>query len=342
MTMKKRKYILSILMICVSLVLRSQDFTFSQFYEMPLLRNPAIAGLFAGDVRIQSAYRNQWASVTVPYRTMALSAEVKLPVGYSDDYFTGSLQLSNDQAGDSKLSRIQILPSVSYLKSLNDENGYIAVGFMGGIIQSQFDPTKLTFNDQFQNGSFNPNNATSQIFRRTSVSYFDASAGVSYSNMIGYATKFYVGAAYYHFNKPKVSFFNDETMILKPRLVFNAGLSMPTSDYDDFYIYGDYLIQGGHRQALMGLMYGHILTEFEEDDRVCLYLGGFYRWADAFVPVAKLEIHKVCIGVSYDVNTSKLRTASQFRGGIELTASYRTYLNIRSSSRDKVKCPVPF
>lgn len=53
----------------------AQDAHFSQFFEAPLLRNPSLAGLFAGDIRIQGVYRNQWASVTVPYQTGSFNAE---------------------------------------------------------------------------------------------------------------------------------------------------------------------------------------------------------------------------------------------------------------------------
>lgn len=321
--------------------MNGQDFTFSQFQEMPLLRNPAIAGLFAGDIRLQSAYRSQWLSVTTPYKTMAISAETKIPTRYQDDYFTASLLVTNDVAGDSRLSRLQILPSINFLKSINDNNGYIALGFIGGLVQSQFDPTKLTFDDQFQNGSFNPLNPTSQTFNRTSITYFDASVGMSYSDRIGENTKFYVGGAYFHANKPKVSFLDDK-VLLKPRSVINAGLSIETSEYDNFYIFGDYISQAGNRQGLMGLMYSHIIGQYMEDDNISLSLGAFYRWGDAVIPAIKLNLHKVSLGISYDMNVSKLSRASQLRGGYEFTASYRSFLNIRNTSLNKVKCPVTF
>ena len=38
----------------------AQDPHFSQFFEAPLLRNPSLAGLFDGDIRIQGVYRSQW------------------------------------------------------------------------------------------------------------------------------------------------------------------------------------------------------------------------------------------------------------------------------------------
>ena len=59
-----------------------QDINFSQFYELPLLRNPALAGIFNGNVRFTAAYRNQWESITAPYRTMALGSEVKFFKGF--------------------------------------------------------------------------------------------------------------------------------------------------------------------------------------------------------------------------------------------------------------------
>lgn len=339
--MRIKLFIVLCLSVMSGIKMNGQDFTFSQFQEMPLLRNPAIAGLFAGDIRLQSAYRSQWLSVTTPYKTMAVSVETKIPTRYQDDYFTASLLVTNDVAGDSRLSRLQLLPSINFLKSINDNNGYIALGFIGGLVQSQFDPTKLTFDDQFQNGSFNPLNPTSQTFNRTSITYFDASVGMSYSDRIGENTKFYLGGAYFHANKPKVSFLDDK-VLLKPRSVINAGLSIETSEYDNFYIFGDYISQAGNRQGLMGLMYSHIIGQYMEDDNISLSLGAFYRWGDAVIPAVKLNLYKVSLGISYDMNVSKLARASQLRGGYEFTASYRSFLNIRNTSLNKVKCPVTF
>ena len=66
-----------------------QDINFSQFYELPLLRNPALAGIFSGNIRFTSAYRNQWESITTPYRSMAFGTEIKVFKGLTDgDFFT--------------------------------------------------------------------------------------------------------------------------------------------------------------------------------------------------------------------------------------------------------------
>ena len=48
------------LCLCSTQSLVAQDIHLSQFYETPILRNPALIGLFNGDYRIQAVYRNQW------------------------------------------------------------------------------------------------------------------------------------------------------------------------------------------------------------------------------------------------------------------------------------------
>src|SRR6476646_5167370 len=122
---------------------KAQDIHFSQFFETPLLRNPALAGIFSGDLRIQGVYRNQWNSVTVPYQTGSLNAEYKLPVGHSDDYLTLGGEILYDKAGTVALTATHILPVINYHKSLSQEkNMYISLGFMGGLVQRKLDRSK--------------------------------------------------------------------------------------------------------------------------------------------------------------------------------------------------------
>ena len=71
-------------------------------------------------------------------------------------------------------------------------------------------------------------------------------------------------------------------------------------------------------------------------------IGTFYRRNDAVIPVIKLDYYNLAVGLTYNVNISKLRTASQFRDGFELTLSYKSFLNIRNSSAEKVRCLVNF
>jgi type IX secretion system PorP/SprF family membrane protein len=341
--MKNFKIII-VVVIFFNLSLNAQDINFSQFYEMPLLRNPALAGLYGGDFRATAAFRNQWSSVTTPYVSQALGLEAKFSsFGNSNNYLAFGVQITNDLAGDSKLGKTQVLPVFTFHKSLSDEKDtYLSLGFMGGPVQQRFDPTKLTFDDQFVNGSYSSTNPTQQTFSNTNVTYIDASVGMSFSSTFGYDVKYYVGAAYFHFNQPKVAFDNARDIRLNKKVMINAGLSVPTSDYDRIVLYGDYFDQGGNSQMQGGFMYQHFLVQEDEDETVSLSGGSFLRWNDAVVPVLKLEYYHLGVGLTYDVNISKLKAASQSRGGYEITLSYRNFLNIRNSSSEKVRCPVTF
>jgi hypothetical protein len=103
--------------------------------------------------------------------------------------------------------------------------------------------------------------------------------------------------------------------------------------------YADYFIQSGNKQFLGGLLYGFdLLQHYESEDKISIYTGAFYRWGDALIPVVKLNYYKLALGLSYDINVSKLAKASQARGGFEISASYRTQLNIRNSGAEKMRC----
>jgi len=338
-----KKIILLLTLLVLTKYGSSQDINFSQFYDIPLLRNPSLAGIFAGDIRVTSAYRNQWQSVTVPYRTFALGAEIKKPVGNSDDFFTYGIQLTNDIAGDSRLSRTQAFPVFNYHKALNgDKNTYISAGVMGGPVMQRFDPSKLAFDDQYVNGAYSASNPTKQTFNSTKLTYWDATAGLCFSSVAGENTRYYVGVGVFHFTQPKVAFQKQNDISLNKKWVVNAGFSAPVSEENRIVFYMDYFMQGGSRQAQGGFLLNHDFVQVDEDQKISVSGGMFYRWndKDAFMPVVKLDYYDYSIGMSYDINSSKLKTASQSRGGYEVTLSYKTFNNRYNTSADKVKCPV--
>src|ERR1700759_2888800 len=97
----------------------SQDLHFSQFFEAPLLRNPALAGIFTGDYRIQGVYRDQWNSFTNAYKTGSFNAEYKLPVARTDDYLTIGLQVLYDTARSAVRTSSKGFPALTNSKSLS-------------------------------------------------------------------------------------------------------------------------------------------------------------------------------------------------------------------------------
>ncbi len=320
----------------------AQDIHFSQFFETPLLRNPALAGIFTGDVRVQSVYRNQWNSVTTPYQTGSFNAEYKKPVGKGDDFITLGGQILYDRAGTIALQSTHILPALNYHKALSaDKNSYLSLGFMGGWVQRSIDRSKVTTNSQYDGTGFNPGLSDGETFPRNSYSYLDASVGMSFNTQIGENEddNIYIGAAYHHFNKAtKVSFYGNPNYEMIPKWVGSLGVRMNINEYGFFTLMADYSKQGTYQETLAGALYSWKLDDID-DPKYILHGGAFLRWKDAVIPVAKLEFKPYSISVSYDANISQLKQASRGRGGFEIALSYQKSVDRENNRDNSVRCP---
>lgn len=319
--------------LCTSAI--SQDLNFSQYYETPLLRNPALAGIFNGDVRVKVNYRSQWGSVAMPFKTFAASGEYKLPLNNTaGDWVTLGLQGTSDVAGDIKLKRTALLPVVSFNKSLSQiRNSYLSIAVIGGPVNTSFNSQELKLISQEEISKFS----------NFGYTYYDVGAGLTYSSDFGDDIRYYLGAAMYHINNPKLNYFTDNSAysILGRKLVLNGGISAQTSDNNKVQGYVDYIKQDGNEQFLAGMLYG---IDFgrnykEENTTFGINFGTFFRWGDAIIPVVNFDIDRWNIGFSYDINISKLNTYSQYRGGLELSATYRANLNRRSAMGAAMRCP---
>ncbi len=313
----------------------AQDVHFSQFYETPLYRNPALAGIVTGDVRVQSVYRSQWNSISNAYKTGSLNAEYKMPVGNSEDYMTAGLQLFYDRAGTLALTSTQFLPALNYHKSISSErNTYLSLGFMGGLVQRQFDRSKMTTNSQYEG------RGDGESLAQNRYAYFDGSVGMSLNSNIGENPddNLFVGVAYHHFNKPKASFYTDNTAEVKPKYVLSAGVKLGVTEESYITIQADYSRQNSYQETIAGMMYGVKIGDID-DPSYTLHGGAYFRLNDAVIPTVKLDYKPFSVGLSYDVNISKLKTSSYGRGGFELSLTYIGFLDRDNSTLNATHCP---
>lgn len=306
----------------------AQDLHFSQFFQSPMLRNPALAGLFEGDVRVQGVYRDQWNSVTTGYRTASMSGEYKTPIGNGDDFVTMGMQFFYDKAGTVSYTNTQILPALNYHKSLStDKSKYLSLGFMGGWVQHSIDLSKITTNSQYEGMGIGEN------ISDPTYSYLDGSVGMSFNSALNNNTdnNYYIGAAYHHFNRPKASFYQNKDIELNPKWVFSGGLKLAVTDYAYITIQGDYSRQGSFRETVFGAMYGFTFGDFPDEPDYAIHFGTYIRWNDALIPVVKLDYNPFSVSFSYDANISKLKPSSYGRGGFEISLSWITKLPNRSN-----------
>lgn len=282
-------------------------------------------------------YRDQWRSVSDGYKTASLNGEYKLPVGKMDDFLTIGGQVLFDRAGTAALTQTSILPVINYHKSMSaDQNRYLSLGFMGGIVNRNFDRSKITTDGTYTGGN---DNETVVVPHYT---YLDGSVGLSYNSNLSADPEdnYYVGVAYHHFTKPRNSFFRDPSVQLNPKWVASAGFRFGVTEYSYITIQADHSMQQKYQETITGAMYGLKLGPEIDNPKYVLHGGLFLRWTDAFIPVVKIDYSGFSFAFSYDVNISKLKPASMGRGGFELSLSYTGLIpNRNNASLDAFKCP---
>ena len=304
-----------------SLKLFSQDIHFSQNDAIPLYLTPAAAGEDC-EYRVFFNHRNQWSSVTVPYVTFSAAADKKFSgVKFLGGHDAGAgLIISNDKAGDGEFTTTRIDLLGAY--KLNFGNSYLkhlSLGLSVAYSRSSINFANLHFGNQFNGDRFDPAIAPNENLENDAFGYFDFAAGFyGKLNIFGYPSN--VGFSFNHINKPKQKFYGNGDARLYSRFNFfvepQIDLNAENILYPSFYLYR----QGKLAEYDLGLIWGHSFTDAVVSN---LYLGGWMRLRDAIIFKLGIDYANVTIGVSYDVNISKLRVASGGRGGIELSLIYR-------------------
>ena len=331
-----------LLLSTTTMISSAQDVHFSQFFEAPLLRNPSLAGIFSGDYRVQGVYRDQWNSFTNAYRTGSFNAEYKQPLGKGDDFMTTGLQVVFDKAGTVGLTTTQLMPALNYHKSLSDQKTmYLSLGFMGGMIRKSIDVSKMTTDEQYGPGGYDPTLPTGETFVPPNFTTWDANVGMSFNTTFGVLKEnsMFIGVAYHHLNRPKNSFYRNDDVEVYPKYIISGGLKFNMDEYSYFTLHADQLLQGSYHETIGGALYSYKLGEDPEKPVYTVHIGAFVRWKDAFIPVVKIDMRGLSAAISYDINISALKTASMGRGGYELSLAYQGFLDRYNTSRDKVLCP---
>lgn len=344
-----KKLALSTILSASACVALAQDIHFSQFYETSILRNPSLTGIFSGDYKVGIVYKTQWNSISNnPYQTGMLSAETRFPINQRiNDFISVGVLSYYDRAGSIGMNSLTFYPAVNYNKALEGDNGsFLSVGFTGGYIQKSFDPSKMTVDNQYNGRQYDPALGTGENIPNSKLNMWDAGAGVTFSTTSSGAnnsTTYYVGAAAYHFTNPRNSFFNNNNIYLGVRWNGTAGMSMKLSESYNMQAHISYSKQGSNSEIIGGGLIGWNKLSLSGDDILFNLSGGvFYRWNDAAVPVVQLKYKDLSFGLSYDMNVSKLKAASNLRGGFELTVFKKGLFNDPSFEKSRTICPHSF
>lgn len=321
-----KNLLVTTIILCCCNYLKAQDPHFSQFFSSPLTLNPALTGKFDGTLRVAGNYRNQWPTFNNAFTTSTLSVDFsilqdKLPE--FDTWGLGFIALK-DQAGNGVLNNTYFGVSSAYHKALNDDGfQQLSAGFQAVYGEKRLDYSKLYFSDQLTENGFDLSTPSADIATLTipNISYVDVNAGVMFSSSTNDKSNFYAGISMYHINSPKQTFTGGYWTI-SPRATVTAGGYFPVSDILTLHTSGIFQLQAKTNEITIGGALSTRLNNNNADDGTNIYLGSWYRVNDAIIPYAGLEFKGMRFGVSYDANTSSLKTGTLGRGGMEISLIY--------------------
>jgi type IX secretion system PorP/SprF family membrane protein len=323
---------------------KAQDPGFSQFFASPMTLNPALTGKFSGVLRVAGNYRNQWPAINNAFITNTISIDAPILVKRlpENDTWGIGLMAMTDKTASGILNDNYFAVSTAYHLAL-DPDGYhsIGVGFQGTYGNQSLDGTRLTFEDGLQlDGTWlrSPSEAINSEF--VSVHYFDMGLGALYNASTNGNNNYYFGFSAYHLNHPKVSFLGVDTINVPTRLTLHGGGFFPIpGSPSTVYVSGLVNDQAGAREYVLGGAW-QIAASTDETNPVNFYAGMWGRFTnnttDALIPYVGLDYSNFSLGVTYDVNISSLQTASQNRGGIEVSL---IYIQKASNGHHFVPCP---
>jgi type IX secretion system PorP/SprF family membrane protein len=309
-----------------SVSVQAQDIHFTQFNLSPLTTNPAFTGAHNGLWRANGIYRNQWASVTSPFRTTGLSfdAPVAKDIGEDDNLSVG-LNVFNDQSGDGNLTNNTILGSVAYHKFFGqDAKTSLSVGMQGGFAQKTIDLSRLYFGDQFKNGGYQPGTTLELLGQKTST--WLANVGAAWGHRVSDKIGYQLGVSAFNLNQPLES-------LQKQRLNSQVGLGMRISGQlglvwnvnDRFTVAPAALFQNQSKatEFVAGTEVKYILGNPEiRSVATSVFLGGWVRTGDATMVTGGMELKGFRVGVGYDLTSSTLKNTASGANGFEVGVSY--------------------
>ena len=299
----------------------SQDIHFSQFMYSPLNLNPALTGDFDGDYRFIANHRNQWSSITVPYVSFSAGFDIlyshqklgKTKLG-------GGLLFNTDKAGDGNFGTNQVILSASAIRPLNDESTInIALGANVAYNQNSVDYNKFYFGNQYNGYQFDSSLPNDEYFVKDNLSYFDFSLGIASEIILSGNKIINAGFSFMHINSPQKSFYDSKNSELPGKFNFFGNISLPVFKKHRIIPQVVYFRQGTFNELYLGGEFAYSLNNLQFKN---LYLSLLTRLGDAAIIRFGLDYKSWNMGISYDINYSKLTVVSSGRGGYELSIRY--------------------
>ncbi len=334
-----RKMIKMLVLTMVMMVgfVHAQNLHFSQYFNAPMLVNPANAGFNPDyDFRIGGNYRNQWAAVGTGYKTMSVWGDTKL---FTDRFENGWVgvggSLLKDMAGGGSLSATSGYATVAYHQMIG-YNSLLSGGFGLGFVSKRIDIAKLSFDNQWNGKFFDVTIPSNEPFSYSQSTYFDLQMGLNYAYFASDRMYFNAGISIMHITNPRESFFDPTVSNNRINRRYTAFVNS-SMKIQDVWIFNPNMYvskMGNAWETVVGFNANRDLTG---DGTSQFIVGLYYRNKDALIPMVGYQVNDLKFTVNYDATTSGLGSFNGTRGAYELSIVKSGIFP--SSAGKSVRCP---
>lgn len=294
-----------------------QDFHFTQYQDVAQYQSPAKTAVYhnihnrEGDYRVALDVRSQWRAVGIkPFNSVFASYDQKI------DRFGVGGYIVNNRSSSGSINVLHFIASGNYHIIERDQPHMLTVGMNMGLFHKNFRPDQFTYDNQYSSsaGGFDKSLSSGEAFEKTTRYNFDMGLGMYYKLIEeGKDVKPYAGISVLHLNRPNESFYGAKEP-LPMRWVAQLGVEYIVTDEFSVDPTLQYMYQNEAYDFIMGMdLY------YKLDDLYGL-VGGFgYRWEDAVLFQLGVKHGRNLVKMSYDFNTSALKTYSGGRGAFEIS-----------------------
>ncbi len=343
--MKRIIWMMSVVVILTGLKAAGQSMHFSQYYNAPMLLNPANTALLPeDDFRVGLNYRNQWAIIPVPYNTFSAFGDIKIGGNKNNENHNNWLGLGlaffNDKAGDGNLSLMDMQASLAYHLQLS-KTFMLSLGFSGGYVERSVNYDNITFDAQWDGLTFNKNIPNGEKVGIIKTSYYTAAPGINFAWFPTESIYAKLGVGVDNINRPTETFYSKGKNTLDYRPMANLDVILKTGPVLIVNPSMYYTQQSGAQELVAGAQFRTVLTNTNQLNPLItqLILGAYYRLNDAAIGVAGIQVGGLQFTMSYDFTLSGLAPYNASYGALEFSLLYTGKYDKNKGVKKTYSCP---
>ncbi len=310
----KKHWIIIILVFGSISFLKAQDPHFSQYFNTPLITNPALAGQFAGKLRVGATYRSQWSQIPNSYETFALGVD-----GRIGSRWGLSGHVVSQSAGEVGYNRVDAMGGASFdILGENDHGHHLVGGAQIGLMSHRVNTEGATFGSQYIPGiGFDPGASTGELLDNNSKTVLNMHLGALwFMGKPGQKFAPFAGVAVLNYLEPDATLTSSEDK-LPLKIYGHYGVRIQFGERLSLTPHGQILYQGPANSNIVGLN-----ANLAFNNEFGLAAGLSHRINESIIPYIGFDWKSFTVGASYDLAVGELNNAQNSKRSFELSIIY--------------------